>query len=79
MRIACRHRSASRLTVSSRRRSASLLPDDGAKDYPRGQEALLLCQQRELSDVVDDRAPPSSFAPCAPSSRRCSSSSSACR
>ena len=32
------------------------LPDGGAKDYPRGQQDLLLCQQAELSDDLRKRA-----------------------
>jgi TolA-binding protein len=36
--------------------SCVVLPDGDAKDYPKGQEALLLCQQRALSDAVDDAA-----------------------
>jgi len=32
------------------------LPDGGAKDYPRGQQALLLCQQSEISAALRERA-----------------------
>lgn len=36
--------------------SCVAVPDGGAKAYPQGQGALLLCQQRALSDVVDTTA-----------------------
>ena len=42
--------------TSSAAASCVALSDGGAKDYPQGQEALLLCQQRALSDAVDDAA-----------------------
>ena len=29
---------------------------DTDEGYPRGKEAILLCQQSELSDAIDDRA-----------------------
>ena len=29
---------------------------DGEDGYPRGKEAILLCQQGELSDAINDRA-----------------------
>jgi hypothetical protein len=29
---------------------------DGEDSYPQNQEELILCQQRELSDAVNDRA-----------------------